>query len=581
MPAIKLTAFIGEQPLVIPRLMPENAAQSAINSRLDDGGLTPMRQSTIVDNAASADVRTLYKFGNDWLGWEDDVDAAPGPVADDRLYYTGDGVPKMLVAGTEYPLALAPPAGALTATLGGSGSGDVVTRIYAYTWVTGFGEESEPSPASNAINWQPGNTVTLSGFASTPSGRNITHQRIYRSQTGQSGTFYYLIAERAASNGNFSDTVAIDGFQEPLPSLDWNPPPDDLAGLISLPNGMMAAFVGKRLYFCEPYRPHAWPEKYALTTDAEIVGLGAMGTSVLVMTKAQPFMVGGATPASMQMEKIEQNFPCINARGIVDLGYAIAFPSNEGLVVALPTGAMRIATANIFRPEDWLALSPATMIGGQRSGRYVAFYSTEIEGAIVDGALLIDLSGQSYLIRADAMASAAFYDVASSSLFYLAKGTDEIMEFDSPQAARLNQYWKPKEFVLPYAENFGAIRIDADANLSGQEAANLQAAIAATIAANAALIAAGSIAGDLNAAALNEYPLNGDMLAMPPQNTAGELAVGIYADGELKITITQTNRIVRLPSGFKARRWEIDVFGDVQVEQIVMAKTPDEVLSTI
>lgn len=53
-------------------------------------------------------------------------------------------------------------------------------------------------------------------------------------------------------------------------------------------------------------------------------------------------------------------------------------------------------------------------------------------------------------------------------------------------------------------------------------------------------------------------------------------AVGVYADHELIASVTRANRIVRLPSGFKARVWEIDVFADVRVEQIVMAKTIDE-----
>lgn len=576
MPAIKLTGFSGEQPRIIPRLMPETAAQAATNCRLDDGALTPFQKSSFVADIGTADAKTIYKHGNEWLSWATKVDAAPGPVADDRLYYTGDGKPKMRVGGDVYDLAVPRPTTPLTATLGGAGSGDVITRLYVYTWVTVFGEESEPCPASNEINWQPGNSVTLSGFASPPVGRQIAKQRIYRSQTSVSGTGLYLIAERPASNSDFADTVAVDAFQEPLRSLDWNAPPDDLQGLTALPNGMMAAFRGKELYFCEPWHPHAWPEKYVLTTDAEIIGLGAMGMSFVIMTKGQPYMAQGSTPDTMQMVKVEQNLPCINPASIVDLGFAIAYASNEGLVVVKPDGSCALVTANIFSADDWRRLSPSTIVGSQLSGRYVAFYENiQPDGTNLLGSVLLDLSGTAFLIRTSAAARAAHYDIASGALYFLKRGTTGIHRFDSPDANREMLYWKSKQFVLPYEENFGAIRIDVNDQETAEEKANTATEIAAITAENEATIAAGSILGDLNSAPLNIVPYGGDSL-IPLPRPPGDISVGIYADGRLVKTITKGNKIKRLPSGFRARTWEVDVSATVQIQQIMVAKTVDE-----
>lgn len=576
MPAIKLTGFSGEQPRVIARLMPETAAQAALNTRLDDGALTPMRKAAQIAAVEGADWTTIYRHQGEWLGWAGHVHAVPGPVAQDRLYFTGDGVPKMLVEGDTYDLAVDRPATALTAAISGSGSGDVSTRLYVYTWVTEFDEESEPNPVSNAVDWQAGEDVILSGFAATPAGRGVNRQRIYRSQTGLSGTYFYLIAERAASASDFTDDIAVDALQEPLPSASWNSPPDDLSGLTAMPNGMMAAFVGRDLYFCEPYRPHAWPQRYVLTVDTPIVGLGAMGTSLIVLTEGQPYMADGAAPDVMQLVKIEQNLPCINARGIVDLGYAIAYPSHEGLVVVRAGGAFGIATANIFNRDAWLAYSPETMFGAQLSGRYIAFYETTTpEGALAIGALLIDLAGTSFLIRSDVVAKAAVHDTSSGGLFYLSSDGAIIYQFDAPGAARQKQYWKSKQFVLPYPENFGAIQIDVSASFTDQEELDLEELTALVVAANQALIDAGSILGDIDSAPMGVVTFGGDILeSMPAEPSA--LTVGIYADGLLKATVTRTGRAVRLPSGFTARKWEIDVFGDVQVEQIVMAKTIDE-----
>lgn len=579
MPVIKLTGFTGEQPRTIPRLMAPAAAQSAINSRLDDGGLTPMRKSAILVSDATASWLSIYKHLGDWLGWDTVVNAAPGPVAEDRLYYTGDGAPKLRYNDVVYGLAIPPPAVKLGAALSGSGGGASTTRLYVYTWVTSLGEESEPSPVSDPLDYQPGYTVTLSGFGATPADRLVTSQRIYRSQTGQSGTYFYLIAERSAGTGNYVDSIPVDAFQEALPSAEWNAPPAGLTGLTAMPAGMMAAFVGKKLYFCEPYRPHAWPEKYVVTMDSEIVGLGAAGGSLIVMTKKQPYLVTGSSPETMQSVKIEQNYPCTNARGIVDLGYAIAYPSNDGMVVARADGSIGLATANIFSPKDWQALSPATMVGGQLNGRYVAFYrTTSLDGGTIAGALMFDLSGQaSFLIRAAAAGRAATYDDETGALYYLDEGTTQIKRLDAPGAGRLDQYWKSKEFVLPYADNFGAILVEAVGELETQDDVDRDADIAEIIARNELLLAAGPIGGDIAGdAPIGIYAVAGDALELIPPDNAGRLVVGVYADGVLVASVTGANRIVRLPGGFTARKWEIDVFGNQVVEQITMAKTVDE-----
>ncbi|CAN7304738.1 hypothetical protein LJR231_001565 [Phyllobacterium sp. LjRoot231] len=578
MPAIKLNAFTGEQPRIIPRLLPATAAQSAVNTRLDDGGLTPTRKSVQVATLISSTAKTIYKHLGVWREWETVVDAVPGPVADDRLYYTGDGVPKVSIAGTEYPLAVPFPAVKLTATVTLTSTADIVTRTYVYTYVTGFGEESEPSPASTPVDWRPGQTMTLSGFVAPPAGRNITKRRIYRSQSGQSGTYFYLIDETAAVATNYVDAIAVDGFQEQLPSANYNAPPDDLTGLTAMPNGIMAAFVGRKVYFCQPYQPHAWPEIYVITVDFPVIGLGAIGSSLVVATTGNPYFLTGSHPDSMQQTKLEQNLPCINARGIADLGFAIAYPSNEGLVAVRADSSIGLVTTQLFSPDGWRALSPSTFVSGQIYGRYVAFYDTvDVDGVPQQGAIFIDIAGTPFLIRSDTQANAVFFEIETGALNFLVKASTAVHRFDSPDGLREKMYWRSKIFVLSYPENFGAIIVDATENLTGEETANLNAQIAAVEAANAALIAAGSIMGDMNSIVLNEVPLNGDILAIAP-TLVGVINVGVFADGVKVAQIFRTNQVCRLPDGFTARSWEIDVSGDIDITQIVMGKTVSDII---
>lgn len=576
MTAIRITAFAGEQPKIIPRLLPPNGAQAAFNARLDDGALTPLRQSALEEVLPDANRITIYKHGTDWLSWDVVVNAAPGPVAADRLYFTGDGVPKMLVASTEYPLALAPPAAALTATVGGAGAGDVVTRVYVYTWVTDFGEESEPSPASAPVDWMPGQTMTLSGFAATPSGRNITKQRIYRSQTGQSGTYLYLIDERTAAATDYVDAVAVDALQEALPSADWNAPVDGLTGLTAMPNGMMAAFEGKTLYFCEPFRPHAWPQKYTLTTDFDIVALGAIGTSLVVLTTGNPYFASGSSPAVMTMVKLEQNFPCINASGVVDMGYAICFPTDEGLAAVRGDGSIGLVSATLFGRYEWKALDPDTIVAAQYGGRYVAFYDTvNADGDDVVGGMFIAVGENPFLGRTRVQAQAAFFDITESALYYVPTGGEAIYRYDAPGAVRDTIYWKSKEFWSNTPTNYGALRVDADGTLSPEEAANLAVLIAAITAANQLLLDNDEVISDINSMELNVTPLAGDNLTPIPSGL-GEVQVGIWANRVKVASISVSNRDVRLPAGFTAELWEIDVSTDARVMNITMGETMDD-----
>lgn len=577
MVVIKLAAFTGEQPRLIPRLLPDSGAQDAIDVRLDDGGLTPFRKPQKVHEADDASHRTIYRHGNDWLSWSGTVHAAPGPVAADRLYYTGDETPKMRANGEVYDLAVPRPETALTATLGGSGAGEVSTRTYVYTWVTAFGEESEPSAAAAPVDWQPGNTVTLSGFEAPPEDRAITRQRIYRTQTGRAaGTYLYFIAERDASEDDFTDDIPIDGVNEPLPSADWNAPPDDLKGLISVANGMMAAFVGKKLYFCEPFRPHAWPEKYVLTMDYDIVAIAATQTSIMVVTTGTPYIVAGAHPDSMQQVKLEANLPCINARGCIDLGFAFCYPSHEGLVAIRADGTVGLVSGQLFNTEEWLALNPQTMVAGQISGRYVAFYdTTDAEGTRKAGALFIDVGQQPFLLRAGAIATAAFYDIERSELYFLNAGTKDIYQLDPPGSVRASMYWKSKEFILSRPDTFGAILIETDSRLTGDEQTRSEAEYQAVLAANAQALEDGSHRAAFVAAALNEVPVGGHDLRRLPNIAAG-LDVGVYADGVRVATVSKTGTPVRLPGGFLARKWEVDVSGDEKVAQIALARTMDQ-----
>ena len=238
MSIIKLIGFSGELPSLNPRVLPDQAAKIAFNTRLNDGGLTPFNEPNDIKSLAvpASSYKTLHNHNGTWLAWESEVSVVNGSVDQDRLYITGDGVPKLRVAGVTYPLAIPSPSVKLTPALSGTATSELGSeRLYVYTFVTHLGEESEPCDISDSIYWKPSQVITLSGFQAAPAGTRITKQRIYRAQTSTTGTQLYFIAERDASADNFVDNLSETIINEPLPSLNWTMPVDTLQGITAMP----------------------------------------------------------------------------------------------------------------------------------------------------------------------------------------------------------------------------------------------------------------------------------------------------------------------------------------------------------
>lgn len=574
---IRIASFAGEIPRLIPRLLQENFAQVAQNTKLEDGSLLPIRRGKLVKQM-SFDCKTIYRADNQWLGWDKFVDVEPGPVASDRLYITGDGKPKIYIDEQTYDLAIERPASSVTATVDGTPDEDLSsTVIFAYTWVTAFDEESEPSDLSEGVLWSPGLGISLSGFSEPPENRAIDRMRIYRSQTSALGdTTLYFIAEREASTDIFDYDEDAYPMNEVIASTDYNAPPDDLKGLVSLPNGIMAAFVGKKVYFSEPYRPHAWPEKYIMTVDYPVVGLGVFGSSVAVLTKGMPYVMQGTSPDTMMSQRLEVNLPCLSAQSIVDLGYSVAYASTQGLVTVSQNGAV-IASGSLLTMDQWRSMSPESFIAGQYSGRYMASYDyPDPQGLQQRGMMIFDLSGsQPFMVRASDDADAMHFELGTGQL-YLLRNNRDVYEWDSITEPYGEQYWKSKKFILSTFTNFGCIMVEGEDATTKEQKALIDARAAAVRARNRQIIESGATGGAIGDLPVNTVPLAGSLLD-PVESVEESFSVTVIADGKPIITVYHMNVPIPLPSGYTARTWEIEIRGNQQVSGIVLAYTPTEI----
>ncbi|WP_126975573.1 hypothetical protein [Frigidibacter oleivorans] len=511
---VQIANFKGEMPRLHPRLLPENYAQAARDIVLEDGAIRALREPVTVHQFPGP-VQRIIRHDSAWLGFDADVDATPGPVATSRLYITGDGAPKMRVDGQTYPLALLPPTDAPTVEILGTVDVAIAEEtLFAYTYVTQWGEESPPSPLTEPVLWHSPLQVFLQGFVTPPAGRGITLIRLYRSQTGSSGeTALHFVAEFSAFDLSHTHLPLDEPIQEPVPSTDYDAPPAGMRGIIPMPNGMMAAFDGKEVLFCEPYIPHAWPSKYVLTVAYPVVGLVALGSALVVLTTGTPYIIQGTHPESMMQEKVESNLPCVARRGIVDMGYSALYPSPEGIVSISLSGA-QVISRELFTADQWTALEPSTFIATSYRGRYLFSH--------LDGAArrigAIDTTGtQPFYERADISAEDLHLEIQTGAVFMLQGAEVRLWE----AGAKRPYLWRSRLYHHVHREGFGAFKIDTERD--------------------------------------------------------GATVTRFYADGTLHHSSDAIDTPGRLPAG-KATRWEVEVEGDATISGISFAATIEELL---
>ena len=103
---------------------------------------------------------------------------------------------------------------------------------YVYTFVSAYGEEGPPSPASTVITTDDNMSVNLSNLETSTSitNTNLTKKRIYRSNTGSNTTDFQFVAELALSATSYTDTSKNNELAEVIPStclLYTSPSPRD------------------------------------------------------------------------------------------------------------------------------------------------------------------------------------------------------------------------------------------------------------------------------------------------------------------------------------------------------------------
>lgn len=304
----------------------------------------------------------------------------------------------------------------------GSGSVDAVLNIatsYVYTFVNDLGQESGPSPASATLLRPDGVDVTVTTPGDVPSGIStdygVTTKRIYRAATGNIGTVFRFVAEIPLATTDYVDSLTDSELGETLISELWTLPPDDLQGILALPNGITAGFSKNQLCLSAQNYPHAWPVEYRLNTDTAIVGIGNVDNTVIIGTQSFVYIASGNDPAAYSMSKFEVPYACVSKKSFAYLtGIGVVFAGPDGLMAVSGPGQVRNLTDSIFTREQWQALNPSSIFGVAHNDIYWMFW----ENGSDRGCYGIDMKANGFgLIRMPFYASAVYTDPIEDKLY--------------------------------------------------------------------------------------------------------------------------------------------------------------------
>ncbi|MCP3686567.1 MAG: hypothetical protein GY861_28345 [bacterium] len=630
---IEINKFSGERPKISPPLLDPSQAQIASNANTIRGDLRAWKAPKRVSTLSLTTVQTIFQYvensNTHWVEYSTIVDHIKSPMAGDqyeRVYFTGGTTfePRFFannIATGDFDFTSdylklgipAPTAAPSVVTTGGS-----VYRGYIYCFLNSYGDQGAPSAVGSDSDYGTGYAL-IGGIETAPADRAISKIHLYRTNSGTAGSaeFQFVCAATwfletasysvgdyvvyltnlykcttahsagAWNAGNFTqgENVADDDLAEVIPTysvsgstiVTYDPPPDNLDGLIVLSNGVAAGFVGNKLYLSEPYQVHAWPAVYSIGFEYQIIGLGFFGTSIAVLTEGFPYIVFGSHPSSMSKQILASLFPCISRRSIAQAENSVFYSSNECLVQVGQNGATNV-TAGIIDKDNWDTYLPTLIHGEYYSGKYFGFNTT--------GGIVIDfINGELSTLRV--ISQAEFVSLGESKLYIVSDDTEAydennppenipqcVKEWEGSDINYLYHTWVSKEFILDSYTNFAYVQILLDQAFYKQvdDLIDYEALNAALFQEN--------LEGAMGMNPISTRRMCGDTLfGIGDIDISSAITFKIYADNVLKFTktVNQLNNIFPLPKGFAGKRCYFEVSGYIPiVPPIRIAPTKEE-----
>lgn len=629
---MKLTfqQFSGVAPRIAPRLLPATLAQEALDVKLWSGELRPHYADEILQYIPS-NIQSIYRYKwknkkYNWLMWPYETRVAKGPVYDDennRIYFMNQGgffvtdssllEDRDYINGLEnkaYAVAIPEPGQSDIWVSGGTGSGDIESRSYVYCYVRQWSDGTidvgkSSGPLKNisdrsryTVDVRPGQVVDMSIIDpivhANGIGARINKIYIYRSEVTSAGQALYSYVdqfdvnlERVTNNPaaiwvadgsyyKYSDSKPSTSLGEACPSIYWDPPVTGLKGLVSLQNGLFAAYKDSTVYVSDWNAPHAWPYEHTVTIDYPIVGLGSFGNTIVVCTEAAPVLIVVQDPTNPTTKAIQENCPCVSADSIVNTRNGVIFASQNGLVLINSTSPTFI-TEKLLTQDEWLPLHPESLKGAFLNNTYYGFFTNPSDKA---AGFIFDLDNYTYstvynsivssgLVFTTQPAKVVYNDIEQSQLYVcypLENGTQySLCSFASDSRINKSFRWRSKVNVSPQGLfNLSAARVMMTSQSSQKENEHIWE---------------GKLTGSsLAARVMDGEPING-WCKTNELELADATVFNYYVDGELKYSReVKDSKPFRLPSGFRGETIEVEVKSNAYIHSITLASSMGELV---
>lgn len=632
---MKLTfqQFSGVAPRIAPRLLPATLAQEALDVKLWSGELRPHYADEILQYIPS-NVQTIYRYKwknktYRWLMWNKDTHVVKSPMYDDennRIYFTNSGgffvtdssllkdqdyntgyIPE----GSWYRTAIPQPGQSDIWISGGTGSGDIESRSYVYCYVRQWpdgtidiGKSSGPLKNSSdrsryTVDVRPGQVVDMSIvdplLYADGAHVGINKVYIYRSEVTSAGQAVYSYVDqfdvntnRATNNPNavwiaegtyykYSDSKPNTSLGEACPSLYWDPPVGGLKGLVSLQNGLFAAYKDSTVYVSDWNAPHAWPYEHKVTIDYPIVGLGSFGNTIVVCTEAAPVLIVVQDPTNPTVKAVQENCPCVSADSIVNTRNGVIFASQNGLVLINSTSPTCI-TEKLITQDEWLPLHPESLKGAFLNNTYYGFFTNPTDKV---AGLIFDLDSYTYstvynsivssgLVFTTQPAKVIYNDIEQTQLYvcYPLEDSTRYSLCSFASDSRINKSFRWRSKVNTSAQglfNLSVARVMLTPQSSIKESEPFEED----------KLKRSSFADR----ALGSEPINGWCSKARTLELMDNTVFNYYVDGELKYSREiKDSKPFRLPTGFRGETVEVEIKSNAYIHSITLASSMGELV---
>lgn len=427
-------------------------------------------------------------------------------------------------------------------------------RSYIYTFVDPLGNESAPSEASEVIDTDINGNATI-GFVTTPpeDGFEIAFIRIYRgvplygnpedprvNVPGQMqfqeavGSEYFFVSEIPYTEGmvTFTDDVPADCLGEIAPKCCFGPPPECLENLIVTENGTLVGSVGKKVYFSEPWRFHAWA--CDLNLDHCVKAMEFSRGQIYVATDSYPYVINPEFGdedcyCCRQVTKATIKAPITCKKSMVSTATGVMYASNHGLI-KMDGAALNVNTSSYLSQDNWLKYRPHELTAAYHMGMYFGFNS--------QGGFIWDVSEGAYSDEYIGEA-ARFTELSLTPDAVFTTDQDElVMSFDGDIYK-----WDDSDTFMPF---FWRTKLNVEAGYRNYSVAKI---------------------------------VGKDWLRT--RSFPNEVTVRFYIDDKLMFTRkVNCSKPFRLPRGFEGINFQIELEGIEEIMELHMATSHGELTNT-